>query len=125
MTDKLPIETFVPGKTESRLNAREHWTKRHRTARRQRENTHWALIEKRKLAVESDLDEIPLVVTLTRVSPNHQRLDDDNLAGALKSIRDGVADWLRINDNDPRVTWRYAQDSHSEYGVRIRIAKPD
>ena len=118
-----PIETFVPGKTESKLNAREHWTKRHRTARRQRENAHWALLARRKDIQESDLDDLPITVTLTRVSPNHQRLDDDNLAGALKSIRDGVADWLRIDDKDPRVQWRYAQDYHSEYGVRIHIAQ--
>lgn len=50
---------------------------------------------------------LPLVVKMTRVSP--RMLDDDNLRGALKSIRDGVADRLRIDDRDPRVKWEYDQ----------------
>jgi hypothetical protein len=36
-------------------------------------------------------------------------LDDDNLAAGFKSVRDGIADALGIDDRDPRVTWAYAQ----------------
>jgi hypothetical protein len=42
-------------------------------------------------------------VVLTRISPNP--FDDDNNAAALKSVRDGVADFWGIDDADPRVTW--------------------
>ena len=51
--------------------------------------------------------EFPLVVLLTRVAP--RALDDDNLRGAFKSVRDGCADWLGVPDNDPRVRWEYNQ----------------
>lgn len=45
----------------------------------------------------------PRVVVLTRVSP--KAFDSDNLAAALKSIRDGMAETWGIDDADPRVTW--------------------
>ena len=46
-------------------------------------------------------------ITLTRIGP--RMLDDDNLASGFKACRDGVADWLGIDDGDKRLTWRYAQ----------------
>jgi hypothetical protein len=50
----------------------------------------------------------PLRVMLTRISAG--TLDDDNLRGALKACRDGVADALGLeSDRDPRVTWFYGQ----------------
>src|SRR5678815_1117800 len=48
-----------------------------------------------------------IVVTLTRISSGS--LDDDGLRGALKTVRDGVADWLGVDDRDPIVEWRYEQ----------------
>lgn len=64
----------------------------------------------------------PLTVTITRIAPSE--LDDDNLAGSAKAVRDGVADWLGVDDRTKRsgVAWRYAQarDGRS-YGVTIRI----
>jgi len=49
----------------------------------------------------------PIVVTMIRVSP--RLLDDDNLAAAFKSVRDGIADALGIDDRDPRITWKCEQ----------------
>lgn len=62
-----------------------------------------------------------LTVTLTRIAP--RELDDDNLRGATKSCRDGIADALHIDDRDKRVTWCYAQRRGrvKEYGVEITI----
>jgi hypothetical protein len=50
-------------------------------------------------------------------------LDDDNLRGATKSCRDGVADWLGINDNDERVVWLYQQRKGAprEYAVEVTV----
>lgn len=115
------IRAFVPGRTESKTNQRVHWSRRHKEAKRQRHDAHWAMIQECK--VHWDLDDGPLAITLTRVSPNHQRLDDDNLRGALKSIRDGIADWLGVDDKDPRITWEYDQGGGDEYGVDI-LVKP-
>lgn len=61
---------------------------------------------------------LPVAVTLTRQGP--RALDDDNLAFAFKSIRDGVAQALGIKDHDKRVTWRYAQLSGA-YAIIIEI----
>lgn len=64
---------------------------------------------------------LPLEVILERATPC--RLDDDNLRGALKAVRDGVADALGVKDNDPRVTWAYRQSRSAPktYQVRIHI----
>ena len=48
-------------------------------------------------------------------------LDDDNLAGALKAIQDGIADWLHINDRDTRVTWVRKQERAKEWAVLVEI----
>lgn len=69
------------------------------------------------------LDEAVHVVKLTRVAP--RELDCDNLRGALKGCRDGVADWLCINDRDRRVRWEYDQRPGGvrEYAVQIEISR--
>jgi hypothetical protein len=63
-----------------------------------------------------------LTITLTRTAPSNG-LDDDALPLSLKSIRDGVADWLGLaDDRDPRLTWRYQQE-RGAWGVRIEITE--
>lgn len=47
------------------------------------------------------------------------KLDGDNLQGALKAVRDGVADALGMKDNDPRISWLYGQERAETYSVRI------
>lgn len=63
----------------------------------------------------------PIVITITRVAPG--ALDSDNLASSAKHVRDGVADWLGLNDNDKRLRWEYSQRKEGRkcYGVEIRI----
>ena len=72
------------------LNAREHWCARARRVRSERDITAWAL---RKATKPTP----PLVVTLTRIAPSNG-VDDDNLCGALKAVRDEVAAWLGVDD---------------------------
>lgn len=51
---------------------------------------------------------LPVRVTMTRVSAGH--LDGDNLRGALKHVRDGIADALGFkNDDHPHLRFEYAQ----------------
>ena len=61
---------------------------------------------------------LPCRVGITRLAP--RTLDDDNLASACKAVRDGVAEWLGIDDRDPRVEWSVAQEK-GPYGVRVEI----
>lgn len=60
----------------------------------------------------------PCRVVITRVFPH--RLDSDNLVGSAKHVRDGVADWLGVDDRDPRVEWLVAQES-GPAAVRIEF----
>ena len=62
----------------------------------------------------------PVEVTLIRVGK--RLLDDDNLAGAFKHIRDGVAQSLGIDDGDKsKVTWKYQDERGPDYWVKVRI----
>ena len=63
----------------------------------------------------------PLRVTLTRLSP--RQLDSDNLAAALKNIRDGVAEFLGVDDAAVLVEWHYWQEKSDRHGVRVQLAK--
>lgn len=94
-----------------------HWAKRAALARMHRS---YAALAMRQVAGVSQLTD-PIVVTLTRVAPRD--LDDDNLIGGLKACRDGVADWLGIADNDPRVTWLYDQrkGEPKRYAVEVEV----
>jgi hypothetical protein len=63
----------------------------------------------------------PLTITITRIGP--RELDTDNLAGSAKHCRDGVADWLGVNDRSKELQWLYAQEKtgKGQYGVKIHI----
>lgn len=90
-------------------NLREHWTARYKRAKAHR-----------KLAYVMTPGGIalPCVVRLVRIGP--QQLDDDNLRGALKAVRDGVADRMGVQDNDPRVSWQYGQE-RGKPALRIEV----
>ena len=70
--------------------------------------------------------ELPVVVTMTRLSPG--TLDShDNLRSALKGVVDGIADALGVDDADPRVTWKYAQEKceRGTHQVRVEIERTE
>lgn len=104
-----PISITLPVRAVSTLNMREHWAARAKRAKAHRRAT---------LAVPKM--PVPCVVTLVRLGK--RMLDDDNLLGALKHVRDGVADRLGVDDADPRVTWEYGQEIAKGYAVRVEIA---
>ncbi len=60
------------------------------------------------------------VVTFVRYGK--RALDDDNLAGSCKPIRDAVAAWLGIDDGDPRIRWEYGQvETRGAQGVSVKV----
>lgn len=93
----------VPVRLESTANKREHWGARARRAKAHRHATYYAIAAAAKPAKSP----LPCVVTIMRVAP--RPLDTDNLAISAKAIRDQIAYHLGVNDNDPRVEWRYKQ----------------
>lgn len=112
------IYITIPGiQLSSTLNARQHWRTRAASAKRQRGIARLCLSSYARPTG-------PVVVTITRVAP--RALDSDNLAGACKSIRDGVADWLGVDDGAAEraglVAWQCAQETQAKfYAVRITI----
>lgn len=117
MTTLLRIE--IPLRTRSVLNgAHGHWAANARERKAQRNAT--ALVLRPRLHGWSV--GAGAIVTLTRIAPSNG-LDSDNLGAALKSVRDGVADALAVDDRDPRVVWHYAQERGKSYAVRIELAR--
>lgn len=103
------MKVFIPIRTSRGQNNREHWRARARRVKKERQSVYWGL---RPVP-------LPVVVTLVRHSPG--TLDGDNLQGALKAIRDGVADVLKTDDRDPGIEWRYDQVRSKEWGVSVEV----
>ncbi len=108
------IAITAPIRTAS-LNVGGHWTQRAKRARGGRRGAWIALQGVKPPGV------LPVAIHLVRIAT--RPLDGDNAIGALKPVRDGVADWLGADDGHPLLTWTYGQERglpHS-YGVRIEV----
>lgn len=103
----------IPLRTVSGMNVREHHMARHRRVKAERAAVAWALAGK-------PVPQLPVVVTLERLAPSNG-LDDDNLRSAMKPARDQVAQWLGVDDRDPRVAWAYGQRRSKDWGVEVTI----
>lgn len=110
------ISARVYVKLVSEANSHQHWRHRQRRAKLQR------AMAKTALGADIKGPPPPYVITLTRIGP--RKLDSDNLAGSAKAVRDGVADWLGIDDGDSRLTWEYQQRSEGAgvYACEVSIA---
>jgi len=77
------------------------------------------------VALDRALPKVPLRVTMTRIAP--RAFNDDNLVGAFKHVRDGIAQGLHTTDENPGIEWVCAQERGKprEYGVRIEIEEVD
>lgn len=107
------IEVCISIKAVSVANLRLHWAAKAKLAKSQRVRTKAALEAQAAVAPF-----LPLTIVLTRVGP--RTLDTDNLASSLKAVRDGVADWIGVDDGDPRLDWQY-QQRKGDYAVEIEI----
>ena len=93
------------------LNQRAHW--RTVSARGKREKADVAAALRGRVPPA-----LPVVVTITRVSPG--RLDSDGCVAAAKHARDAVALWLGADDADARIAWRVTQ-AKGPAAVRIAV----
>lgn len=98
-------------------NAREHWATKARRAKRER-----GLILRALLASGVRVPRGPWLVEITRIAP--RRMDSDGATIAAKHLRDGVADWLGVDDGADAVTFTVDQRKGEprEYAVRVVIA---
>lgn len=62
-----------------------------------------------------------VAIRVVLVIASKRRLDDDNLQGACKFLRDGIAETLGTDDGDPRLTWEYHQIQSRDEGVIVKI----
>lgn len=110
----------IDGLRLASLNAREHWSAKQRRVRDERA---WSRVAIRAAGIRAiGPDETACIVIVRR---GRRALDDDNLVGACKHVRDGVADALGIDDADPRVTWICDQAPATSYGVAIEVTFGD
>lgn len=113
----MSIVVTIPGHLPSAGNMREHWRARAKRARDQRLMGRAAADEAH--APARFLSTPKVFVQFVRVAP--RPLDDDNLAFAFKSVRDGVADAFGVADNDPRFSWGYSQERGKPPSLRIEF----
>jgi hypothetical protein len=113
----MQLRVWVPVRTYSKMNQRVHWRVAAKRARLERKSAFTVLRATGETA--GKLFRF-LTVTIIRQGPSNG-LDDDNLRGNLKSVRDGVADWLGVDDADPRIRWQYRQTRTALWGVTIII----
>lgn len=105
----------IPLILQAETNKREHWAQRAKRSRIERETA------RRDMRISGGKLELPAVVTLTRFGP--RKLDDDNLQTAFKHVRDGVADWMGLDDRNPVVSWLYRQVVGPVWGIEIRLQR--
>lgn len=103
----------IPMQTGRGMNSRGHWRVAHKRNLAEQNVVAWELCRIPKPA-------IPCTVLLTRYAPSNG-LDDDNLAGSLKNVRDAVATWLGVDDGKREtVRYRYTQ-ARAPWGVGIEF----
>lgn len=108
----------IPLRLVSEANQREHWSVRSRRRRAHRSQV--ALVAKAKFKTPT----LPCTIRMTRVAP--RQLDSDNLVSSFKASRDGLADWLSIDDRTDLISWEYRQERGAPkfYGLRVEVISP-
>ena len=120
------IDWIIPMETVSESNISEFWGKR-ATRRRAQKNAIWVKWKGTSYDSKGVRIKMPCVIKISRISP--RSLDDDNLRGALKAVRDGIADCINPGrapgraDNIPGMSFEYSQEKGKpkEKAVRIQI----
>lgn len=108
----LRLELSLPLRIISVANTSEGWRAKAKRTKKHRATAYLVMCQKPKPT-------FPCRVILTRIGP--QSMDDDNLRSAFKAVRDGIADRLGIQDNDPRVTWWYSQEYGKQYAAKVVV----
>lgn len=108
----------LPIKLVSVANLRLHWAAKAKLVKGHRTRTRAALSNEAPIPPAT-----PLTVVLTRIAP--RRLDSDNLSSAFKACRDGVADWLGVDDGHKDIEWVYEQRAGGPkvYAIEVEIIK--
>lgn len=120
------LEAVFDIETKSEANLREHWAKKSRRIKGQRRTAFLLCRAKFGIIALAVPSSTKYSIELTRITP--RILDDDNLRGALKAVRDGIADWIGIDDGSNQLEWIYSQLKESrakKVGVKITVKNND
>ena len=98
----------APIKTTNPLNgAHGHWTVKAKERKAQRQNIR--LVLQSAYPRQTYRVIFPVEIHLVRVAPSNG-LDDDSLPASFKAVRDGITDWLGLDDDrTPDIRWTYDQ----------------
>jgi hypothetical protein len=108
------VVVMLPLQTKSEANQRGNWRTKEK---RRKEQVNVASLGIRSGTLHHRGRRVSRV-EMTRIGP--RKLDTDNLHGALKYVRDGIALGLGINDDTD--IWFPLQEKHPcLYGVRVRV----
>jgi len=105
----------IPIKTVSEANQSEHWAKKAKRAKNQRSGAYMYSLQ----ACNNKLPPKPWLIILTRCGKRY--LDEDNNAGSLKHVQDGICDAIGIDDGDKSNKYVYRQRKEKEYFVEVEI----
>jgi hypothetical protein len=113
----FPLTVMLdPLETVSEKNRHEHWRAKAARTQQQRSLTLAVLLH---TVGAMPMWEGGWMIYLTRIAP--RRLDSDNLQRALSAVRDGVAEWLQIDDGSARLTWDYGQEKGVPWQYAVRV----
>lgn len=107
----------IPVKIKSECNTHTHWRDRYTRAKKQKAVViaYWLNAAKKV--------QMPCTIKLIRRSP--RKLDDDNLRGAFKAIRDALADLiipgLAPGRADEQISWHYDQVKDKVQSVDVEV----
>lgn len=113
---------WMPIRTKTGLNSREHWHVRATRVKRERKAARWFWKTHDMFPLEGFKGR--MLITLVRQSPSTRLPDLDNVVGGCKGIRDELCALIGRDDSDPNITWRYLAEK-GEWGVRVLIEVPD
>ena len=110
----MPYTFTLPIRTVNPLNTREHWAKRAKRSKSERESAYWLTPEPYLVTSQR-----PVIVFLERVGK--RKMDDDGLSASFKAIRDGIASKLGIDDGSEDIRFVYSQRVYKRYYVEVTI----
>ena len=98
-------------------NARVHWSKKSKAAKKYRAACHVLCLQ---AGVKAPVGRAFLALEF--VPPDRRRRDDDNCLASFKSGRDGLADALGIDDSNFVTQIQMSTETIKGGAVRVRIA---
>jgi hypothetical protein len=114
---RMEYRFVVPLRTGRGLNDRKHWGAKAKRVE----------VERSAIALAfpwwARRVPLPVDVILTRISPGSRPMDDDNLAGSMKAVRDEVSRILGVDDGRRELIRFTYEQNRGPCGVAVTIRR--